>query len=174
MIEEWKKIPGWNYSVSSGGRVRNNETGYSLKPLMTNAGYGRVALWSCNKSAHMAIHRLVAQAFVENPQNKAYVNHINGDKTDNRASNLEWCTPKENSIHASRVLGKKPSKEHCDRTMAMAWDAIRKPVVCVETGKTYESVIEAAKDTGTNRPSLSHALSGRNKTAGGFHWRYAQ
>ena len=173
MIEEWRKIPGWNYSVSPDGLVRNDETGHVLKPLVTNAGYGRVALWRHNKSTYKAVHRLVAQAFIDNPQNKECVNHINGDKRDNRACNLEWCTPRENAIHASRVLGKRPSKEHCGRTILLAQEAARKPVICVETGRVYRSVVEASRETGANRTSLSYALSGRNKTAGGYHWRWA-
>ena len=173
MMVEWKKISGWNYSVSPDGEVRNDKTGYILKPLIAPNGYARVGLWLGNKCTYISIHRLVAQAFVDNPDNKRYVNHKNGVKTDNRACNLEWCTPRENSLHAARVLGKRPTQEHCDRTIRMAQAAIRKPVVCVETGRVYGSVIEAAKDTGVNHAGVSNTLRGKSKTSGGYHWRWA-
>ena len=173
MMVEWRKIPGWDYSVSSEGDVRHDATGYVLKPMMSNRGYARVALWHKNKSTYKSVHRLVAQAFIDNPCNKEGVNHINGDKTDNRVSNLEWCTPRENSIHASRILGKRPSQEHCARSIRLAQDSIRKPVVCVETGIVYRSVAEAAKAVGANCSGVSNALRGKSKSSGGYHWRWA-
>ena len=81
-----------------------------LKPLSQNAfssGYRKVTLRKDGRSSNVMIHRAVALAFIPNPENKTEVNHIDGDKLNNRVDNLEWCTKSENAIHASRVLGKK-------------------------------------------------------------------
>lgn len=92
-----------NYSVSNYGRVRNDKKGTFLSPRNLK-GYQRVSLWYNGKAHDHRIHRLVAQAFLPNPDNKAEVNHINGIRNDNRVSNLEWCTGKENSEHRAKTL----------------------------------------------------------------------
>ena len=87
------------YSVSNFGRVRNNKTNKILSPRNLQ-GYQRVAFYVDGKPTDFRIHRLVAKAFIPNPENKPQVNHINGDKTDNRVENLEWVTNSENIKHA--------------------------------------------------------------------------
>ena len=105
-MEIWKDIIGYKqYQVSNHGRIRTtaNEATRKeriLKPLLSVKGYYRVALWLNNKSKFISIHRLVATYFVPNPDNKETVNHIDGDKTNNHYSNLEWNTYKENMNHA--------------------------------------------------------------------------
>lgn len=105
-MEIWKKIIGYDqYEVSNYGRVKttsNNATRKEriLKPLKHPRGYLRVALWLNNKSRFISIHRLVAEYFVPNPENKETVNHIDGDKTNNYYLNLEWNTYRENMNHA--------------------------------------------------------------------------
>lgn len=106
-IEEWKEIPSYiGYEASTLGRIRNKKTGKVLKPD-NSSGYSRVILNKKNGS----IHRLVAEAFLPNLENKRTVNHINGIKLDNRLCNLEWATYKEQSKHSkeNNLRGKKTS-----------------------------------------------------------------
>ena len=162
MIEEWKKIPGWNYSVSPDGLVRNDETEKILKPIDAGNGYYRVRLYKDKKGRAILLHRLVATAFVPNPKGKPEVNHIDGNPANNAAHNLEWCTKSENSLHKCRVLG----------GYSYPWKKLCKPVECVETGKRYESLESAARAVGDHRPNIARAIK-RNIRAGGYHWRWA-
>ena len=99
--EYWNDIEGYpNYSVSNLGRVRSKKTGKILKPYKTNRGYLTVGFWSGGKKKRLSIHRLVAQAFLQNPNNLPEVNHINGCKTDNNLNNLEWTSGSGNITHA--------------------------------------------------------------------------
>lgn len=116
--EVWKPITGYSdkYMVSNKGRVKsvsritNHSNGiksnYSsvLLAYDKSARYYRVTLSYNNSKQRISVHRLVAQEFIENPYNKPYVNHKNGDKLNNEVSNLEWCTHKENMEHASKNL----------------------------------------------------------------------
>jgi hypothetical protein len=92
-----------NYSVSNYGQVRNDKRNTILSPRDLR-GYKRVSLWYNKKANDQRIHRLVAQAFIPNPENKAEVNHKNGIRNDNRVSNLEWCTAEENVKHKVKTL----------------------------------------------------------------------
>ena len=105
-MEIWKDIEGYegHYQVSSKGRIKSikkqvgrKESELIMKPFKTWWGYQRINLTKNGKLKMYAVHRLVAQAFIENTDNKPFVDHINGDRTDNRVENLRWCTPKENS-----------------------------------------------------------------------------
>ena len=98
--EVYVDIQGYEgYQVSNHGRVKNNKTGKILKPYLTR-GYLRVSLYNDSGRKCKLVHRLVAEAFLPNPDNKSDVNHINGCKTDANACNLEWVSPSENMSHA--------------------------------------------------------------------------
>ena len=99
--EIWKDIRGFNgkYSLSNLGSVKNNITDKNLKPMKNHNGYLVVHLWN-RKKMSFRIHRIVAEMFIPNSENKKTVNHINGIKTDNRVENLEWSTSSENIKHA--------------------------------------------------------------------------
>lgn len=95
MVCEWRKISDKpNYSISSNGDVRNDKTGRILKPYKNNSGYYQVMLGS--KTSPVYIHRLVAKAFIPNPDDLPQVDHINGNKLDNRVDNLRWVTVSDN------------------------------------------------------------------------------
>lgn len=118
-MEIWKKIDEFeNYEVSNLGRVRRIEccitysnevvARYKEKYLKFDYTtlYKRVTLSYKNKTKRFVVHRLVALAFIPNPKNKSCVNHIDGDKINNKVENLEWCTYSENERHSYNVLGK--------------------------------------------------------------------
>jgi hypothetical protein len=100
-VEMWKKITGYNYSVSSLGRVRNDKRGNFLKPRNNKNGYYRVALLGNGKPKDILIHRLVALYFIGNPDNKPCVDHIDNNKINNNINNLRWVTIRENCQNSS-------------------------------------------------------------------------
>lgn len=165
MDEEWRPIRGYEgrYEVSNVGRVRSSykRQGFDgVRHLQRRkAGYVKVDLGYKGAKKTFDVHRLVAEAFIPNPANKTDVNHINGDKGDNRVSNLEWATRAENMAHSHEVLGRggRPKR------------AVR----CIETDRVFSSLHEAVKETGVCLGALHCALNGKYQTAGGSHWEYA-
>lgn len=152
--EEWREIEGYGglYSVSNMGRVRKNITGRILKPRNLN-GYQRVALYGepiGSRPTDYFIHRLVAEAFIENPEGKPQINHIDEDKSNNIVSNLEWCTALENSNHGTR-------------TQRIA-QANKKAIILKQeyTEIIFNSVADCAEFFGIKGSSMSYVL--KNKT----------
>ena len=181
MSEEWRDVAGYEdlYQVSSEGRVKSLERTYIdksgreryvkeciLKPGMDKGGYLRVGLCDGEKRKTFKVHRLVCEAFHENPDNKPQVNHVNEIKTDNRASNLEWATARENSNFGTRNerIGKKSaitkSKPICQYTLD-------EKIV-----KAWASLTEVKRETGFSQGNISQAAHGNRKTAYGFIWKY--
>ena len=177
MSEVWRDINGYEgyYQVSSEGRVKSLERTFIdkigreryvkeciLKPGADRGGYLRVGLCDGEKRKTLKVHRLVCQAFHENPDNKPQVNHINEDKTDNRASNLEWATARENSNFGTRNerLGKAQSKSVGQYTLD--GDLV----------KAWQSVNEVQRRTGFSQGNISLAANGKYKQAYGFIWKY--
>jgi hypothetical protein len=101
-LEMWKPVEGYpNYEVSSFGRVRNTKTGKILKHRIQKTGHCDVMLPGNGRLKHFQVHRLVATAFIDNPENKPLVDHINNDGKDNNIWNLRWCTRTENNRNCS-------------------------------------------------------------------------
>lgn len=161
MNEVWKKIPNTNgkYLVNKNGEVKSlcKKNPRILVPCNGPRGYKLVSIFENGEKKTRRVHRLVAEAFIPNPDNKPEVNHIDGDKGNNSVDNLEWATRSENEYHAYRCLGFK------------AYEHPTKKVVCIETGKIYNSMVDAAKDNSTSRGAISNSVRGM-QSAGGFHW----
>lgn len=106
MINNMEFIPIHNYPIyelSMDGTVRNSITGKILKPNLHHQGYYNIWLRNGRCKKVVLIHRLIAEHFIPNPDGKPFINHIDGNKTNNTISNLEWCTSSENAIHARRL-----------------------------------------------------------------------
>lgn len=100
LSEEAVRIKGYiNYGITEDGRIYSFTSNRWLKQDISNVGYKRVCLSKRGKKKKLSVHRLVAEEFVPNPNSLPHVNHIDNDKTNNRFTNLEWCTPKQNSEH---------------------------------------------------------------------------
>lgn len=182
-MEVWKDIAGYEglYQVSNLGRVRSfgryvknrSKLVYKpeklLQPAKDSYGYFVVGLCKNGKAKNFKVHRLVAQTFMHNPENKETVNHINGNKEDNRAENLEFCTNEENLQHAFSLglTGGEHFKNNKRSTAVAQYDKNMRLV------KTYPSIREAERQTGVHNQSIVKCCKGKVKTAGGYVWKYA-
>jgi len=105
------KIEGYeNYIITDQGEVINTNSNHTMKKQINNCGYHRVELSRSGKQKKYFVHRLVANAYIPNKENLPQVNHINGDKLDNRVSNLEWCTASQNHKHSFKHLNRKVTR----------------------------------------------------------------
>ena len=172
--EIWRDITGYEgyYQVSSEGRVKSLERKNSygrtvkeriLKGTQDKDGYLKIGLCgSTGKQKWFQVHRLVGEAFIQNPDENPQINHINEIKTDNRACNLEWCTSKQNINHGSRnervakALGKPIAQYNLDGQLIKVW----------------QSACEAKRQTGFDKGYVSAVARGKYKQAYGYIWKY--
>ena len=184
-MEEWKDIEGYEgmYQVSNLGNVKSLErkvwngrgcyktvSEKILKAGNNSDGYLQVILCKDGKDKSYRVHRLVAEAFLENPNNLPEVNHISEDKTDNRVSNLEWVTSKYNVNYGTR--NKRAAEANTNNPK------LSKPVICIDKVSglivEFSSISEATRQTGTNQGNIAKCCKGKLKSAGGFYWMYAE
>ena len=154
MIEQWKKIDEFPiYSVSNCGRIRNDITGNVLLGGYDRDGYRQVTLSYNHKQYNRRICRLVAIAFIPNPDNLPIVNHKDENKENDYCFNLEWCTVGYNNNYGHRT------------------SKTRRKVQCIETTCIYDGVRVAERSTGISHTNISKACK-NGCIAGGFHWKY--
>ena len=183
--EEWKDIKGYEglYQVSSEGRYKSCDRfilrknrwgkinkvfypGQVMKKYINNKGYYTARLSKNNKSSTKLIHRLVAEAFIGNPNNLPEINHKDENKENNRADNLEWCTRQYNNNYGIQSKeGRRTSYKH--RMKAVAQYTLDNKLIA-----TYDGLRIAKEQTGINNLGIARCCEGKQKTSGGYIWKY--
>ena len=156
-MEVWRNVRDYpGYRISNTGRVKNSITGRILKPGQHRQGYSMVWLSDRNGVRGKTIHRLVAEAFIPNPEHKPQVNHVDGNKSNNYIDNLEWNTGSENTIHAYRtsLFNGRP----------------KVPVRIVETGEIFDSIKECAIAISGSPGNICSCIHGRLDSYKGLHF----
>lgn len=170
MEEIWKDIKGFEgrYMISNLGRVKSMKYRHHNKVEILKEdfkfGYKRVCLFTKDgKRKRIRVHRLVAQAFIPNPNNYSIINHKDENKENNRADNLEWCTQKYNINYGTRT--------------ERASTKIRKAIIQIDEENKiinqYNSIKEVEENLKYNRSNIIACAKGRIKTAYGYIWKYA-
>ena len=169
----WKDIPGYEglYKVSDNGDVYNIKSKRKLKLTVSDAGYHKVNLRNNGSVKTHLVHRLVALSFIPNPKEKPQVNHIDEDSLNNSLSNLEWCTPKENCKHGTRLERIRNLIDY-----EVVAKKIRKPIIQMnmqgQIVRRWKSAKECKRETGYDDSNISKCLRGKAKTAYGYTWEY--
>ncbi len=176
--EIWKEIEGYEgiYQISDMGRVRSlQESGYRIRKQKINKGYAYVTLYKNGAKKTFQIHRLVALAFIDNPEGKPEVNHLDEDKLNNFASNLEWSTSKENANWGTRNT--RISEHFKAHPPVLAIKRRRRILqICKETGEviaTHDSITAVVKEFGFHQGNISSCCAGKRNEANGYRWQYA-
>lgn len=180
LIQKIKNFP--DYFVSDEGDVYSKKYHYrqnkdchliKLKPILASNGYFTVGLRKNKTVATTCIHRLVAEAFIPNPENKPCVNHIDGNKHNNHVSNLEWNTYSENNYHAFKIGLKKPTwcgKKGKDNPNSKIVLQVKNCKIIAE----FYGAHEAQRETGIDYRWISRCCHKKCDTAGGYNWKFKE
>lgn len=189
-MEVWRDVKGYEglYQVSNLGnvkslsRLKQNHSKKQLIPEKLKSfrvdpqGYLMLDLYKNNKPKTFRVHRLVAETFIQNDKAKETVNHIDGDKSNNRVDNLEWATFKEQNSHFYE--NKLKSQESIDKAVSAMTKATSKKVICLNTGEIFNSASEAARYVGISPSLIMRCCRGERKSGGKgengnpLHWQY--
>ena len=183
-MEIWKDVENYEglYQVSNLGRIKSLERDVFnyrgtlinhmeekiLVPVLNNNGYLYVKLCKNGKGKLMLVHRLVAEAFLPNPENKSQVNHKDEVKNNNAVENLEWCTASYNNNYGTRNERSVQNR----RYPKLGNHPRAKAIFCEELNKEFDCITSAGKELGIGRTSINQACTGKRKTAGKLHWRF--
>ena len=157
-MQEWKYVVGYEslYLVSKKGDLFSVRRNRMMKQTTNDRGYKAVSLCKNGKRKVKEVHRIVAETFIENNIcGYSEVNHIDGNKLNNKTENLEWVTKGENLKHAYRTLNR---------------STVGKKVMCFETKQIYASSVDAGRKTGINASAIRQVTCGVKKKAGGLRW----
>lgn len=163
ITEVWKDIKGYEglFQISNQGNIKKN--GKKIVPWKDNKGYLRVYL-SYKKEPNVKVHRLVANAFIPNPDNKPQIDHINTIKTDNRVENLRWVTNQENARNPNTLIKYKGKRSLSNNNHA-------KKVINIDTGEVFNSAIEASLSVSNYKYGVIEAIY-RKRTYHKYRWKY--
>lgn len=174
MEEKWKDIEGFEglYQVSDQGRIKSfqqwkragSPREFILKPSISTTGYCQVTLYKEHQRSKFLVHRLVANAFVSNPSNFPHINHIDEDKENNRASNLEWCTAAYNNNYGTAKFRSILSKSMMVDQLLPSGQFLAR-YVCISV---------ASEITGIPKSSIKSCCIGECQSGNGFVWRYVR
>jgi hypothetical protein len=163
-----------NYSVSTDGVIKNNKTGRILKPSVGR--YVTITLYGNAKTRNTSLHRLVAEQFIDNPEGKQYVNHLDGNKHNNHVANLEWCTPSENDIHAFATGLKKNSGKQrvwaIEHAKTLSVKASKRIIQLSKHGEfimEHKSIREAGRKVGVSHQAIMASIR-RQSVCADFKW----
>ena len=173
MGEVWKDVAGFEgrYIVSNLGHVVSLSTGKIKNTKLNNRGYVQVHMWDGKKDHMKLIHRIVAEAFIENPHGYAQVNHKDENKQNNSSPNLEWCDNLYNRHYGTGY--QRSVAKHDYRAISLSHS---KEVIQYKNGveiARYLAVKDAERATGINECSIRLCCYGRYGQAGGDKWEYA-
>lgn len=172
-VKKIKEVP--NYFITDSGKVYHkiiSKTGSQilkqLKPQIQTSGYYQVHMYDSriSKYVHKLVHRLVAEAFIENPQNKSQINHKDGNRTNNSISNLEWVTPQENiqdkMTRQKPIMQERKKMRELSQQLELQAKRYLHKIICLETGEIFKNQVELASILGVTKQSISSVLHGNH------------
>jgi HNH endonuclease len=166
-------------SISDTGLIKNHKTNKLLKPYQNKRnGYMYISFSINGKIYSKRVHRLVAIAFIENPNKYSDVNHKDGDKTNNKKNNLEWCTRSKNILHSYDTGIRKRKHERSKKREIKSRNRSKKSVYQYDMNgvfiKKYSSGYEASNENGVSSANISSVCLGKRKAAGDFIWKFTR